>query len=43
MRKAFLLLMLVFGFILGACATTAARAEQNYPTSEVRPYKEKSK
>ena len=31
MRKAFLLLMLVFGFILGACAATAASAEQNYP------------
>jgi len=31
MRKAFLLLMLVTGFILGACSTTAARAEQNYP------------
>ena len=31
MRKAFLLLMLVFGFILGACATTVAKAEQNYP------------
>lgn len=31
MRKAFLLLMLVTGFILGACSTTVARAEQNYP------------
>lgn len=31
MRKAFLLLMLVPGFILGACANTAAIAEQNYP------------
>lgn len=31
MRKAFLLLMLVFGFILGACATTVAKAGQNYP------------
>lgn len=31
MRKAFLLLMLVSGFILGACSTTVAIAEQNYP------------
>lgn len=31
MRKAFLLLMFVTGFILGACATTVAGAEQNYP------------
>lgn len=31
MRKAFLLLMLVPGFILGACANTAVIAEQNYP------------
>lgn len=31
MRKAFLLLMFVTGFILGACATTVAEGEQNYP------------
>lgn len=31
MRKVFLLLMLVFGFVFGACSTTVARAEQNYP------------
>ena len=31
MRKAFLLLMLVTVFILGACSTAVARAEQNYP------------
>lgn len=31
MRKAFLLLMLAFVFILVACTITVARAEQNYP------------
>lgn len=31
MRKAFLALTLVFGFVLGACTTTTVSSEQNYP------------
>lgn len=31
MRKAFLALTLAVGFALGACATTTASSEQNYP------------